>query len=128
MIRSFAAPTLCARDQPGAEPSSDESGDPQARLLSSEPQVEVLMSRLVIDSDAHVLETERTWDYLDASEQKYRPLLGSSAKEPGRTFWLVDGQVAALKGPTLTAQRLRSNSTQLGRTLGTPEAARATNA
>src|SRR5260370_29348875 len=124
MIRSFAAPTLCARDQPGAEPSSDESGDPQARLLSSEPQVEVLMSRLVIDSDAHVLETERTWDYLDASEQKYRPLLVPSAKEPGRSFWIIDGQVAGLKGPTLTEQLLRSKSSELGRDLVTPDAAR----
>ena len=24
----------------------------------------------VIDADAHVVETERTWDYLDASEQE----------------------------------------------------------
>ena len=36
----------------------------------------------VIDADAHVVETERVWDYLDASEQRYRPptltrLLGS---------------------------------------------------
>lgn len=29
----------------------------------------------VIDADAHVVETERTWDYLEALEQKYRPLL-----------------------------------------------------
>src|SRR5260370_18698393 len=110
MIRSFAAPTLCARDQPGAEPSSDESGDPQARLLSSERQVEVLMSRLVIDSDAHVLETERTWDYLDASGQKYRPLLGSSAKAPGRSFWIIDGQRAGRKCPTLPDQLLPPQS------------------
>ena len=27
----------------------------------------------VIDADAHVVETERTWDYLEPSEQKYRP-------------------------------------------------------
>ena len=29
----------------------------------------------VIDADAHVVETERTWDYLEPSEQKYRPML-----------------------------------------------------
>ncbi len=28
---------------------------------------------LVIDSDAHVVECARTWDFLDPSEQKYRP-------------------------------------------------------
>ena len=27
----------------------------------------------IIDADAHVIETERTWDYLDPSEQKFRP-------------------------------------------------------
>ena len=27
----------------------------------------------VIDADAHVVETERVWDYLDAVDQKYRP-------------------------------------------------------
>ena len=27
----------------------------------------------IIDADAHVIETERTWDYLDESERKYRP-------------------------------------------------------
>jgi predicted TIM-barrel fold metal-dependent hydrolase len=82
------------------------------------------MSRLVIDSDAHVLETERTWDYLDASEQKYRPLLVNSAKDPDRSFWIVDGQVAGLKVPTLTEKLLRSKSSELGRDLVTPEAAR----
>jgi hypothetical protein len=29
----------------------------------------------VIDADAHVVETERVWDYLEASEQRYRPTL-----------------------------------------------------
>ena len=27
----------------------------------------------VIDSDAHVLETERTWDYMLESEREYKP-------------------------------------------------------
>ena len=29
----------------------------------------------VIDADAHVVETERTWDYLDPGEERYRPTL-----------------------------------------------------
>ncbi len=36
----------------------------------------------VIDADAHVVETERTWDYLEPSEQKYRPLLYTSPDDP----------------------------------------------
>ena len=29
----------------------------------------------VIDADAHVIETERTWDFLEPSEEKFRPQL-----------------------------------------------------
>ena len=28
-----------------------------------------------IDSDAHVVETDHTWDFMDPSEEKYRPQL-----------------------------------------------------
>ncbi len=28
-----------------------------------------------IDSDAHVVESERTWDYMDKADQKYRPVI-----------------------------------------------------
>jgi len=37
----------------------------------------------VIDADAHVIETERPWGYLEPSEQKYRPLLFSPSQYPG---------------------------------------------
>jgi hypothetical protein len=36
----------------------------------------------VIDADAHVVENERVWDYLDASEEKYRPTLVTSPEDP----------------------------------------------
>ena len=26
-----------------------------------------------IDADAHVLETEQTWEYMDGADKKYRP-------------------------------------------------------
>ncbi|HEU4344509.1 MAG TPA: hypothetical protein VFU31_23380 [Candidatus Binatia bacterium] len=29
----------------------------------------------VIDADAHVVENERVWDYLEGGEKKYRPTL-----------------------------------------------------
>jgi hypothetical protein len=29
---------------------------------------------LVIDADAHLLESERTWDCLEPSDRKYRPV------------------------------------------------------
>ncbi|HEV8725669.1 MAG TPA: hypothetical protein VGW77_34050 [Candidatus Binatia bacterium] len=47
---------------------------------------------LRIDADAHVLETEKTWEYMEGAERKFRPQVvgpndGSSADE----YWLVDG-------------------------------------
>jgi predicted TIM-barrel fold metal-dependent hydrolase len=83
-----------------------------------------MMSGLVIDADAHVLETEHTWDYLEPSEQKYRPLLVTASSDPTQSFWVVDGEVAGLRLPTLTEKMLRSQSAELGRDIVTPEAAR----
>lgn len=44
---------------------------------------------MIVDADAHVIESERTWDYLEPHEEKYRPssLIGSA----GENMWLVDG-------------------------------------
>ena len=44
--------------------------------MSSHDKVEV------IDADAHVIETERTWDYLEPSEEKFRPVLFTSPQSP----------------------------------------------
>ena len=47
----------------------------------------------VIDSDAHVLETERTWDYMLESERQYKPRVVATPDDPssGGESWLVDG-------------------------------------
>ena len=29
---------------------------------------------LSIDADAHVIETEKTWDYLEGTDRRYRPV------------------------------------------------------
>jgi len=34
---------------------------------------------MIIDADAHVVETEQTWDYLDPSDKKFRPQLFQSS-------------------------------------------------
>ena len=44
---------------------------------------------LVVDADAHVIETEHTWDFLDSSDAKYRPDLVSS-RDPTRQYWVDD--------------------------------------
>lgn len=45
---------------------------------------------MVIDADTHVIESERTWDYLESAEAKFRPTLVPAEK--GRQLWLIDGQ------------------------------------
>ncbi|HWP29552.1 MAG TPA: amidohydrolase family protein [Chloroflexota bacterium] len=49
----------------------------------------------VIDADAHVLETERTWDYMDPSERDYRPRIVRTETPLGveTEWWLIDGRV-----------------------------------
>jgi predicted TIM-barrel fold metal-dependent hydrolase len=47
----------------------------------------------IIDSDAHVLETDRTWDYMLESEREMRPRIVPTPKDAssGGESWLVDG-------------------------------------
>src|ERR1044071_1175353 len=47
----------------------------------------------VIDSDAHVLETERTWDYMLESERDLRPRVVATPdnETSGGESWLIDG-------------------------------------
>ena len=47
----------------------------------------------VIDSDAHVLETNHTWDYMLESERDLKPRVVPTPKDPtsGGESWLVDG-------------------------------------
>ncbi len=55
-----------------------------------------------IDADAHVVESEHTWDYMDPAERKYRPILVSPHGAPEerpvrsildtgsvRSYWLI---------------------------------------
>ena len=37
---------------------------------------------MIVDADAHVVETEHTWDFLDEAEKKFRPQLFSSTDNP----------------------------------------------
>src|SRR5690242_19718533 len=48
-----------------------------------------------VDSDAHVVETEHTWDYLAPSEQRWRPVGVTAPDATGapREYWLIDGKL-----------------------------------
>jgi predicted TIM-barrel fold metal-dependent hydrolase len=79
----------------------------------------------VVDADAHVIETEQTWDHLDPSERKYRPLLvRPSQGGDQREYWVIDGKISGLRFPTLTEQQLREASRVSGKNLVTPQEAR----
>ncbi|MGE5302392.1 MAG: amidohydrolase family protein [Alphaproteobacteria bacterium] len=79
---------------------------------------------MIIDADAHVVETEHTWDYLDASEKKFRPQLFQSADNPNTQYWFLDGKPIGFRAPTLTEQELIALSKQTGRELKTSAEAR----
>lgn len=47
-----------------------------------------------IDSDAHVIETDRTWAYMDESESKYKPVtVAPTNGESQRLYWVIDGKL-----------------------------------
>jgi uncharacterized protein len=78
----------------------------------------------VIDADAHVVETERTWDYLEPSETKFRPQLFHSPDDPTRQYWVLDEKIRGFRILTLSERELQELSERAGRNLTTPQAAR----
>jgi hypothetical protein len=66
---------------------------------------------MVIDADAHVLESERTWDYLEPADRKYRPVPVTVPADPSigrgrRDAWVIDGKIRGLRFPILTGEEL----------------------
>jgi predicted TIM-barrel fold metal-dependent hydrolase len=49
----------------------------------------------IIDADAHVLESEHTWDYMLDSEREFRPKIVATPNDAdsGGESWLVDGRL-----------------------------------
>ena len=47
----------------------------------------------VIDSDAHVIENNLTWDHLEPAEEKYRPKLVTDPANPDIKRWDVNGEI-----------------------------------
>lgn len=78
----------------------------------------------IIDADAHVVETERTWDYLPAAEQKFRPKLYSAPADPTRQYWVIDDKIAGFRQLTLSERELREFAERAGRNFETPKTAR----
>jgi predicted TIM-barrel fold metal-dependent hydrolase len=79
---------------------------------------------LVIDADAHVIETDETWEFLEGSDRAHRPIAVSSPRDPLHQYWIVDGRVA---GPPLSAKSDRyvdEQSAKSVRKMATPVEAR----
>jgi predicted TIM-barrel fold metal-dependent hydrolase len=74
-----------------------------------------------IDADAHVIETERTWDYMDASDEVYRPTLAPSKDPDGRPRWMVDGEPRGFGAPTRVEGVMEQREQVSGRTIVIPE-------
>lgn len=55
---------------------------------------------MTIDADAHVIETEQTWEYMEGPDSKFKPLTVTALSGPdsGRRFWLIDGKIFARDG------------------------------
>ena len=79
---------------------------------------------MIVDADAHVVETEQTWSYLDGSDKKFRPQLFSSADNSAMQYWFCEGKAIGFRPPTLTEQELIALSKETGRELKTEAGAR----
>jgi uncharacterized protein len=72
-----------------------------------------------IDSDAHVVENPRTWDYLLPSEKKFRPALFNPHDDSGRQHWVIDGKIRGLFRFVFSKEDLEKRSRELGRDMAT---------
>lgn len=78
----------------------------------------------VIDADAHVVETERVWDYLEPSEAKFRPTLVPSPNNPQRQQWFLDGECLGSKFPAPNQEQAAAHLKRYARVVNTPVEAR----
>lgn len=77
-----------------------------------------------IDADAHVVESEHTWDFMAPSDQKYRPIIVTPKDDPKRQWWMVEGKLRRTARQVVTAEDGARLSAKLGRTVDTTQEAR----
>lgn len=55
---------------------------------------------MIIDADAHVIETDVTWDFVPDEDLAYKPLVATATDGRGqeRSYWVVDGRARARGG------------------------------
>jgi predicted TIM-barrel fold metal-dependent hydrolase len=77
-----------------------------------------------IDSDAHVVETEHTWDFIEPAQQKFRPLIVRPRGEGGAEYWFIDGKIRGLVRLVMTAKEMDEVADRTGRVMNAPREAR----
>ena len=78
----------------------------------------------VIDADSHVVETERTWDFMDPADAQFKPTLLFSRDDPPKRYWQIDGKIRGLQPQSLSEMDLAERSRKSGKNIVTPQAAR----
>ena len=79
----------------------------------------------IIDADAHVVETEATWGYMDPEELGLRPVIAVDRTAPssGTQYWVIDGKVRGFPRSAVTGD-LAAASAKAHRNMEAPEEAR----
>lgn len=80
----------------------------------------------IIDADAHVVETEQTWSYLEGSEKKYQPTtkLMTDWSGPANEVWVLGDHVLGSKFNAATEERAEVHQERFGRRVATPQESR----
>jgi hypothetical protein len=71
----------------------------------------------IIDADAHVVESTRTWEYMDPSDRQFRPIPLETPEEAGirLQYWLIDGKVRGFRFPAFSEDELKKRMDLAGR-------------
>lgn len=79
----------------------------------------------IIDADAHVVETEATWNFMDPDEAAFRPIIAVDRMSPedSKQYWVIDGKVRGFPRSAVTGD-LAAASARAHRNMEAPEESR----
>src|SRR5688500_19781357 len=87
---------------------------------SGSPGARVAEKTLIIDADAHVTESERSWAFMDPGEEKYRPTLDAPPDNPNQKFWKIGGMRRGFRFNRLNEDAARLREERTGRRTEVP--------
>src|ERR671933_775465 len=58
-----------------------------------------------IDCDAHVVESEQTWEFMEPADRKYRPRLVAPDGVDGTQYWVVGDKIRGLARQVMTSEK-----------------------